>query len=346
MYCQAEESTKEGFLRGGDAEVSFRYRYANVDDDRFSEEARASTVRSRLSLSSGRVSGFRLVGELDNVSEIGADDFNEGMGNTPSRTQYPVVADPNGTEVNQAYIEFQKEGLTARGGRQRINYDNQRFVGGVAWRQNEQTYDGVKFDYAADKFTIPYAAISRVSRIFGDDVPAGEHEQDGTHLLNVSGNAGTIGKISGYYYIIDNEDASAFSTDTIGVRLTGKQSLDSDEDLSLRYTAEFARQSENADNPISFNANYWTFDGGIVFGKWDLGLGWEVLEGDRNSPGQAFRTPLGTNHAFNGWADLFLTTPAAGLDDRYLKAKFTQGKSQRPTARPRFRSTGRQHGLR
>ena len=28
-------------------------------------------------------------------------------------------------------------------------------------------------------------------------------------------------------------------------------------------------------------------------------------------------------HAFNGWADLFLTTPAAGLQDHYLKAGYT-----------------------
>ena len=39
------------------------------------------------------------------------------------------------------------------------------------------------------------------------------------------------------------------------------------------------------------------------------GLGWEVLGGDEDEPGEAFRTPLATLHAFNGWADQFLTTP-------------------------------------
>ena len=33
-----------------------------------------------------------------------------------------------------------------------------------------------------------------------------------------------------------------------------------------------------------------------------------------------FKTPLATLHAFNGWADLFLATPAAGLRDTYAKA--------------------------
>jgi len=36
----------------------------------------------------------------------------------------------------------------------------------------------------------------------------------------------------------------------------------------------------------------------------------------------AFQTPLATLHAFEGWADKFLTTPASGIEDRYLKLTF------------------------
>ena len=46
-------------------------------------------------------------------------------------------------------------------------------------------------------------------------------------------------------------------------------------------------------------------------------LGREVLGADNNV---GFKTPLATLHAFNGWADLFLATPAAGLRDTYVKA--------------------------
>ena len=35
-----------------------------------------------------------------------------------------------------------------------------------------------------------------------------------------------------------------------------------------------------------------------------------------------FATPLATLHAFNGWADMFLTTPVNGLKDFYLKASY------------------------
>jgi len=35
---------------------------------------------------------------------------------------------------------------------------------------------------------------------------------------------------------------------------------------------------------------------------------------------------LATLHAFQGWADRFLSTPAAGLDDLYVTVKFKAGK--------------------
>jgi pimeloyl-ACP methyl ester carboxylesterase len=45
--------------------------------------------------------------------------------------------------------------------------------------------------------------------------------------------------------------------------------------------------------------------------------GLESLEGDQDLAGQAFRTPLATLHGFNGWADMFLATPDAGLEDAF-----------------------------
>lgn len=46
-----------------------------------------------------------------------------------------------------------------------------------------------------------------------------------------------------------------------------------------------------------------------------IGVGYEELGGDGS---HAFQTPLATLHAFNGWADVFLTTPNDGLQDMYV----------------------------
>ena len=51
--------------------------------------------------------------------------------------------------------------------------------------------------------------------------------------------------------------------------------------------------------------------------------GYEVLGGSDDGKGTgnlAFQTPLATKHAFQGWADVFLTTPTDGIKDAYLGA--------------------------
>jgi len=54
-------------------------------------------------------------------------------------------------------------------------------------------------------------------------------------------------------------------------------------------------------------------------------IGYESLGGDAGRAGASFRTPLATLHAFNGWADVFLTTPDQGLTDAYGGVKGKAG---------------------
>jgi hypothetical protein len=53
-----------------------------------------------------------------------------------------------------------------------------------------------------------------------------------------------------------------------------------------------------------------------------LGIAFESLGGDETVAGASFRTPLATLHLFQGWADQFLTTPDAGIDDVYATIKY------------------------
>lgn len=310
-------------MEDGTVGLSFRYRYEHVDDDGFTEDADASTLRSRLSFQSGNYRDFSFFVEVEDIREILLDDFNAGAGNTPGRTQYPVVADPEGTEINQAYVDYDGlEDTRIRLGRQRINLDNQRFVGGVGWRQNEQTYDALSVDYDGSLGRAFYALVDNVNRVFGEDVAAGDHRQDPSHLLNLSTNLDRIGRASLYHYAIDNEDAPAFSTRTTGARLAGNTEVDS---ITVGYLAEYARQSDMANNPVDYHADYWHLNGSLTVSGVKVELGWEVLGGDSGAPGEAFRTPLATLHAFNGWADQFLSTPDAGLEDRYAGVSAAPG---------------------
>jgi hypothetical protein len=312
-------------IHGGTAVLNFRYRYEYVDEDPFTQNAHASTLRSRLTLQSGAWRGFQMLVEGDNVSEFWEHDFNAGEGNTPQRTQFPVVADPEGSEINQAYIDYKGFAKTnLRLGRQRINLDNQRFVGGAAWRQNEQTFDALVVTNDRAPLHLFYAYVDHVERTSGSDVPTGDQDQDKTHLVNVRGDIPHVGALTGYYYYIDNADVVASSNATAGLRLTGLKDLAS---FKVRYAAEFSRQEDTARNPVSYDANYMMLEGAAIVGAFDVGLFWETLGGDADHVGEAFRTPFASFHPFNGWVDKFVTTPREGLDDKYVKSKATFGNS-------------------
>ena len=298
--------------------LSFRYRLELVDQDPFDKDATASTLRIRLNYQTQDWQSLSMFVEFDYVSELLANNYNEGGGNTPNRGQYPVVADPRGDDWNQAYLQYKSSGNQARIGRQRIIFDNERFIGSVAWRQNEQTFDALSFSHTAGNgFNFTWVYIDKVNRIFGNDVTAGEHSQN-THLVNVSKTFKAYGKLTAYWYDIDNEDLASLSNTTWGARFTGSSTAS---DIKIEYTLEFANQVDNANNTTSYRADYWRIDLSAKFDGITVYGGFESLEGDDAVGGQSFRTPLATLHAFNGWADKFLTTPGAGLEDAFIGAK-------------------------
>ena len=314
--CSAD-SLGEAFSQG-DANLSFRYRFESVDQDNFTRDANASTLLTRLNYGTEKYQGFKFFIEADNIMEVFGDNYNAGGGNTPNNGQYPVVADPTGTDINQAWVSYDfADKQTVKLGRQRIILDNQRFVGGVGWRQNEQTYDAISFDgqIAGSPLFISY--IENVNRIFGDDVAAGDHDNQ-TLLANWSNTWQDKHQLTVYYYNIDNQDVASFSTATLGASFKTHWPVG---EHKMTFAAELAQQSDAHNNPVNYDANYLRLDMGLVLKKITFFAGYEVLEGDAIEAGAAFRTPLATLHAFNGWADQFLSTPDAGLEDRFAGAK-------------------------
>lgn len=318
---ESEDNSLATAIMSGDAHVSLRYRYEFVDQDGFSENANASTLRLRLNYQTGNWENWSGFVEFDYVGELLFKDFNSLGGSSPDRNRYPVVADPKGTDLNQLYLDYSPSAQSkVRLGRQRIVLDNHRFVGDVGWRQNPQTFDGLGYTFTGWKNTqVFYSYTTAVHRIFGDDVPRGRHDSD-NHLLNVKVKLSDDWTVVPYYYYIDNDDEAVFSTATLGARLTGNVAVG---EYKFGLVAEFATQSDAANNPVNYDAAYfnlgatWTLKNGL-----SLGLAWESLGGDQNVSGAAFRTPLATLHAFQGWADKFLATPGAGIDDVYVTVKY------------------------
>ncbi|WVM89678.1 alginate export family protein [Halopseudomonas pachastrellae] len=139
----AEAASISEAVTGGKAGLDLRYRYEYVDQDGIDKSAGASTLRTRINFATAPYRGFGAFVEADDVTVIGSERYNNATGLPSAKTQYPVVADPDGTEINQAWLSYAGlDATTLKFGRQRIIYDNARFIGNVGWRQNEQTYDG------------------------------------------------------------------------------------------------------------------------------------------------------------------------------------------------------------
>ncbi len=297
----AVESIGEA-LKEGDVNINFRLRFEEVDVDG-NDDVDLTSLRTRLTYKTADVKGASALVEMDDVTHLS--DFEGG------------VADPEGTEVNQAYLAYTVAGSTIKYGRQRILLDNQRFVGGVGFRQNEQTYDAVSVTNKSIADTTLFVAnVNNVNRIFGEDVASGDHEND-TWLLNAQYAGLNAGTLTAYAYLIDNQDAISFSSDTYGVRFVGK-TMNGD----LNYTLEYATQADAADNPSDYDADYYLLTGSYKMASVTLEGGYEVLGAD-GSDGQ-FITPLATLHKFQGWNDKFLGggtgNVPGGIQDLYVSA--------------------------
>ena len=291
-----------------------RLRHEHADQDGFASAADALTLRTRLGVDSGDLNGFRILVEVENVVHL-IDDFNS---TTNGQTRYPVVADPEQTELNRAQIAYTGfDHTTVTLGRQRVVLGDARHVGNVGFRQNEQTFDALRVTWTGSgPVTANYLYLDRVNRVFGDDHPAGEWDLD-AHLLTAD-LALPAGTLSGFAYLIGNQDNAALSNATYGVRWQGE--LAREEGPVFAYFAEYAYQTDYADNPAHFDLSLFRAQASVAQHGVSVALGLESLQGDGSV---GFTTSLATLHAYQGWADVFLATPVNGLRDLYLRGSWS-----------------------
>jgi len=305
----AQPKTLEAALSRGDASGSFNLRYESVSEDNALKDASALTLRSALKYTTGTLKGFTGVLEMEDVRIVGLGDYSVPPSGYKTG-QYSVIADPENTEVNQSYLQYMSGGFTGRIGRQDLRYDNQRFIGAVPWRQDYQSFDALSLEYrkdAAQTYTLNYNYLTKRERIFGQDadIDSKDHVLHGTVKL-------PVGQLTGYAYLLEDDIALNNSLDTWGVRLTGNKTVSG---KALTYLAEYATQDYER-GTASYDTDYYVLEGGITLGKLTAKLGYESLGSDQGAYG--FSTPLATGHAFQGWADQFLATPAQGINDTYL----------------------------
>jgi len=292
--------------------VNMRLRYEGVEQDGKQKDANSITLRSRIGIETGAVYDTKLLVEFENIAKI-LDNYNDTIN---GQVQYPVVADPDDTQINRLQlVNTSLPDTKVTIGRQRIILDNARFVGNVGWRQNEQTFDAVRIENNSIKnLSLDVSYVDQVNRIFGTDSPKGTFDSDSvfaTAKYKVPMGSGKF-VLEGFAYLLDFEDAKAASSQTYGGTIDYWKG-----DWGVKAT--YAVQSDYADQPTVYDNDYYWIEGAYKAGDLKVMLGYEVLEGDGAI---GFAAPLATAHAFNGYADIFLNTPVNGLEDIYAKAVY------------------------
>lgn len=290
--------------------IDLRLRLETSDQDNPVDDATAVTLRGRagLELASG---GFSILVEGEGNLAL-VDDYNDtipGNGLEP----FSVVADPDNVELNRAQIAYKNGATKLTVGRQRLIHPGARWVGNVGWRQNEQTFDAVRGQTKIGPVKLDAAYAISQRTIFGADSPNEEFEGD-MILLRADVDLKPV-TITPFAYSIDYDTRLAFSSATYGVEVKGSFPLGGGK---INAAASYATQSDIGGNPNDYSADYIAAELGGSIAGFGLKAGYEELGSDGGVA--AFQTPLATLHKFNGFADLFLATPANGLRDYYIGA--------------------------
>jgi hypothetical protein len=338
-------------MKQGKPMTSFRLRYENIHQDGYQsaapdakklETGEAFTLRSLIGWQTAPFKNFSFAAQLTDVHAFN-NDFNDRRDNVPEpgKSIYPNVVDPGYTDINQVYVDWTgMQDTRLRLGRQQLNLDNVRFIGDIGFRQNMQVFDGISvLNKSVTDIEIFAAHFSKVRQI------TSKLRDGNIDIVNAKYKISPAESLIGYGYFVDVENlgqnggnpaaiaavaqggnglgdsqdivktaTTDASSKTFGLRLEGVRTIAPN--WKLLYTAEYAKQNDyRGGNPL-IDAHYFKLGGGAAYGVWSARLDHEKLSS--NGGKYAFQTPLGTNHLFQGWADVFLTTPRQGMEDTFI----------------------------
>ncbi len=287
-----------------------RYEYADVDNNGY-DAGQALTARIKLNATANL---FDVDGLTANIGLIGVYDFGwasehsdgKDASSLPNNGENDIVLDPAVAMLSNLDVNYQINKTTLHAGRSQVNLDNQRFIGTVGWRQLERSYDTV---YVADS-TVPNLNIL-AAWVYGLEGVGGTAQADvNSVLLHLNYKVMDELSITAYDYMIGAKGAIAgASADTYGIALTGTV----DVGAKINYRAEYAMQTDNtmkiSDVEKKVDADYYNIDVSANIQGVIVGANYEFMSGGATTADgtrQTFKTPLGTNHKFNGWADVYL----------------------------------------
>jgi len=301
--------------------VDARIRNETVHQDGLATDSDALTVRLRAGVEADAGPWSALVEAQGTLAPV--DHYYDGLNGAATR---PLIGDPENIALYRAQLRYKKGGFAVTAGRQRITLDDERFVGAANFRNDGQTFDAVRVEWAViPKLTADVSYVWDVRTIWGiDGIGARPQSISGNNILANLSWTTSAGALTGFVYLVDQDEVAVqgfkLSSQTYGGRFAGAHAFT--KKVKLSYAASYARQSDYGRNPNNYAASYYLADVGLDISALKLGAGYEVLGASSGAALTSFQTPIATVFKFQGWADKFITTPADGVRDLYVSAGY------------------------
>ena len=320
-----------------DLEPGMRWRFQDVTDP-VSGDAQANTLLLRLTAAVKPTHALSGQLQVDYVEAFNQLDYSDGV----VLRNASLIPDPEGSDINQLWLSYQPEfGGALTAGRQVLSSDNERHLGGNGFWQNEQSFDAIRYSLTLlNELDVDYAYVKQVNRIFGSDadnllsredirfteaperpaIEQGVHDHQ-SHLLDVRYPISDTISISGFWYALNNRTFHGFSSQTLGIRVQGSMKPAA---VRYDYRIEAATQTDAFDSPWRYSANYFAASLGAQLKSHKFELSYENIGSDN---GFGFVHSLGSNHQFQGWADIFSQyRKPEGIADTFLTYRGRSGK--------------------
>ena len=320
LICGQEQDQKDDLTKAiGSGEFVFngKLRFWHANDD-VASASQAYTFGTNFGYLTKSYKGFQIYIEGESVVALTPDQYFDGINGLTDLTN---VTDPETLELNQIHIaykgSFNSTELAFKVGRQAAIVEDERFIGRVSARQDDQTFDALYGRIQNDQkgLAFEYAYMYQINRLLAEEI---DWRSD-SHVFMLRYYKNQKIRFGLFTHFLDfQEDAPAVSNQTFGITVD-RGSLPKDK-IALNYKTAFAYQSDFGDNPTDYTAFLVNVEAGVSLPSLGIfNIGYELASSDNGVASYQF--PLSTGQRLHRISDVFIDPPADGLHNPYLTAE-------------------------
>ena len=312
-----ELANELGLELGGQARLRAEFDARDMDSGTNSDEAVSS--RMRLSLGAEPIEDVRGFVQIQDVRVWGG--YNLPGHDSSTEDEF---------ELSQGFIVIDDifgSGIQVQGGRQEVNFGEQRLIGALDWSQRPRSFDGIllKKEFDGVGWIQPFwFALDEEDYVTSTGNLLSDYDRGATEDSWLAGFHSVwepcdFAVVEPHYYFLKDE-RNVFKQDrhTFGVYVHGASEIDSD--LTALYDVTFDYQA-GEEGPESNDEDIKAFMVVAHLGLKIQGIlirgGYEYLSGDDDpydGDAEAFDTLFPTGHKFHGHMDYFLDFGHLGDD--------------------------------